>query len=335
VVSGLPAGWLIPMHATPEEPPPPFTAVRLLTEWRWDWALGVGLVVAAALYLVGVWKLHRRGDRWPVGRTVAFLLGGVGTVVVATMSGLGAYDTVLFSVHTVQHMLLMMMAPMFAALGAPVTLALRTLPSPPRRVLLAVLHSWPAKVVTFPPLVLAVFVASPFALYYSDFYELSLRSGWWHTFVHVHFLMIGAMLMWPLIGVDPVPGQVAYPFRVLMLFLLLPFHAFLGISIMSSSALIAGDWYLSFERTWPPTPLEDQYIAGSIMWGSGDIVAVVLLAAMFVQWFRQSQREAAREDRRLDRLQAAAQPGDGHDPARYDQAAVRHSDPSAMRSENR
>ena len=114
------------------------------------------------------------------------------------------------------------------------------------------------------------------------------------------------MMMWPLVGADPIPGRISYPFRLLVMFLMLPFHAFLGISIMSANRLIAEDWYLAFERAWPPSPLEDQYLGGAIMWASGDVTALIILAALFVQWFAHSQREARREDRRLDRLEERA-----------------------------
>ena len=106
-------------------------------------------------------------------------------------------------------------------------------------------------------------------LYFSSFYEVTLRSAFWHAFLHLHFVVIGALLMWPLVGIDPMPGRISYPLRLLMMFLMLPFHAFLGISIMSSTQLIAEDWYLAFNRTWPPSPLDDQYLAGAIMWGIG------------------------------------------------------------------
>jgi cytochrome c oxidase assembly factor CtaG len=297
---------LVPMHATPDDQPPPLTALRLLTEWSLDWWLVVGLAIPAVLYAAGLFRLRRRGDHWPVRRSVAFFGGGLGTAAIATLSGLGAYDTVLFSVHVVQHMILMMVTPMFMALGAPVTLALRTLPWRPRTVLLSVLHSRPARVLTFAPLALALFIATPFALYFSSFYELSLRSAFWHAFLHIHFVIIGSLLMWPLTGIDPLPGRMSYPMRLLIMFLMLPFHAFLGISIMSSTRLIAEDWYLAFNRTWPPSPLDDQYLAGAIMWGSGDITALFVLAALFVQWFAHSQREARRVDRQLDRLDEQA-----------------------------
>jgi cytochrome c oxidase assembly factor CtaG len=298
------AVMLLPLHATPGNQPPPLTPIRLLTAWTFDWWLVLGVLIPTVMYIWGLVVLHRRGDRWSRGRSAAFLLGGMGSIVIATMSALGTYDTVLFSVHVVQHMILMMVTPMFLALGAPVTLALRTLPPGPRRILLRLLHTRLARVLSFPPLALALFIATPFALYYSPFYELSLRSAVWHAFLHLHFVIVGSMLMWPLMGVDPVPGRVSYPLRLLLMFLMLPFHAFLGISIMSAQTLIAERWYLAFNRSWPPSPLRDQYIAGGIMWGSGDFTALFMLIALFVRWYADSQREARREDRRLDRLEA-------------------------------
>jgi cytochrome c oxidase assembly factor CtaG len=301
--------------------------------------MALGIITAAALYIAGLVVLHRRGDRWPVPRSLSFLLGGLGTVAIATMSALGTYDTVLFSVHMVQHMVLMMVVPMFLALGAPITLALRTLRPRPRALLLAVLHSRVARVLTFAPLTLALFIATPFALYYSPFYEISLRSGFWHAFLHLHFIIIGCLLMWPLMGIDPVPGRISYPLRLLMLFLMLPFHAFLGISIMSATTLIAENWYLAFNRTWPPSPLDDQYLGGGIMWASGDAIALLMLIAIFAQWYAHSQREARREDRRLDRLelrlqQAATAPTgsrDHEEPARYDQGRAGQAAEAEMR----
>src|SRR5512132_558329 len=316
---------LVPLHATPSDQPPPLTPTRLLTAWTWEWSMALGIAVAAGLYIAGLVVLYRRSDHWPVPRSLSFLVAGLGSIAVATLSVLGTYDTVLLSVHMVQHMILMMVSPMFLALGAPVTLALRTLPTRPRALLLAILHSRLARVLTFAPLALALFIATPFALYYSPFYEMSLRSGFWHAFLHLHFLIIGCLLMWPLMGIDPVPGRISHPLRLLMVFLVLPFHAFLGISIMSSTQLIAESWYLAFNRTWPPSPLDDQYLAGGILWASGDLIALVMLMALFVQWYAHSQREARREDHRLDRLErlqraasAPVGPRNEAQPTRYD-----------------
>src|SRR5260370_2396668 len=102
---------------------PPFTGAALFREARLDSWLSVLLVIAAGLYLYGVHRLRVRGDRWAPGRTAGYLVG-LFTILAVTASGIGTYDTTLLSVHMVQHMVLAMIAPVFLALGAPVTLAL-------------------------------------------------------------------------------------------------------------------------------------------------------------------------------------------------------------------
>jgi putative copper resistance protein D len=282
---------------------PPFDVGQLVLQARVDLVPAVGLVLAAGLYLWALRELRARGDRWPAGRAVGWL-GGLGAVAVATMSGLGAYDETLFSTHMVQHMLLSMVAPVFLALGAPITLALRTLPGPGRRLLLAVLHSRAARVLTFPPLGWLLFVGSPFALYFSGWYPATLEHPWLHQLLHLHFLVVGCLFFWPLIGPDPVPGRLPHPARFLLIFAALPMHAILGLSIMNMRELIAADHYRGLGLTWVD-PLADQQLGGGLLWASGDLVGLLMLAAVVVQWMRASDREAVRTDRQLDREQRA------------------------------
>ena len=286
---------------------PEFTLGRVFTETSLEPVPFVLTVWIAGLYLLGVVALHRRGDHWPVGRTVSFVVVGMGLFWFATSSGLAAYDTTLLSVHMVQHMVLSMLVPVALALGAPVTLALRTLPPRPRRWLLACLHSRVARVLSFPPLTFALYVISPWALYFTGWYDASLSSTYIHEMMHVHLVLVGSLFFWPLVGIDPVPGRVGYPFRVALVVLTLPFHAFLGVTIMGQTALLGGDWYPSLHDgpmgTWLPDPLDDQHVAGGILWGAGDLVGLVFFAVLFAQWVRSSMREAAREDRRLDLLE--------------------------------
>jgi cytochrome c oxidase assembly factor CtaG len=304
---------------------PPFTASTVFSEWGIDPFLFVVTVWVTGLYLAGVWVLRSRGDSWPPGRTISFVVLGMGSFYVATSSGLAAYDTVLLSVHMAQHMILSMAVPLFLALGAPVTLALRTLPSRPRGWLIAVLHSRVVKVLSFPPLTFLLFVISPWALYFTGWYDASLRSAYVHEMMHVHLVLVGALFFWPLVGVDPVPGRVSYPFRMLMIFLTLPFHAFLGTTIMDQEEIIAEEWYAALPMTWLPDPAEDQHLAGGILWGSGDIIGLAFFGVLFVQWVRSSMQEARREDRRLDRLEARerAQGGPGSAAGRTDAEAER------------
>ena len=285
---------------------PELTAGSFFSQWEIiGWPL-VLTVWSIGLYLLGVRTLRRRGDRWPVGRTVAHL-GAMTTFYVSTASGYAAYDTTVLSVHMGQHMILSMVVPLALALGAPITLALRTLPGTPRGWLLAVLHSRVAKVLSFPPLTFALYVLSPWALYFTGWYDASLDSVFVHEMMHIHLVTVGALFFWPLMGIDPLPGRVDYPFRVMLVVLTLPFHAFLGVTIMGQDALIGGEHYRELARgpmgSWHPNLADDQNLAGGILWGAGDLVGLVFFAVLFTQWVRSSMKEAEREDRRLDRLE--------------------------------
>ncbi len=285
---------------------PELTAGSFFSQWQIiGWPL-VMTVWGIGLYLLGVRTLSKRGDRWPVGRTVAHVAAML-IFYVSTASGYAAYDTIILSVHMVQHMILSMVVPLALALGAPITLALRTLPGTPRGWLLAVLHSRFAKVLSFPPLTFALYVLSPWALYFTSWYDASLSSVFVHEMMHIHLVTVGALFFWPLMGVDPLPGRVDYPFRVMLIVLTLPFHAFLGVTIMGQDALIGGEHYRELAQgpmgSWLPDLAEDQNLAGGILWGAGDLIGLMFFAVLFTQWVRSSMKEAEREDRRLDRLE--------------------------------
>ncbi|WSN14961.1 cytochrome c oxidase assembly protein [Micromonospora sp. NBC_01699] len=283
--------------------PPPFTVSAIFSQTRLDSWLAVGLVLATGLYLYGVHRLRVRGDHWPVSRTVLFIGPGLGSIAAVTVSGLHAYDTSLLSVHMVQHMVLSMIAPIFLALGAPMTLALRTLTGAPRRRLLAVVHSRVARVLAFPLFAFGLFVVNPFVLYFTDLYRFTLEHAWAHELIHAHFILTGCLFFWPLVGLDPLPGRWPYPARALLMLLSVPFHTVLGLTVMQSTTLFGGDWYPSLALDWSD-PWADQKVAGGILWAGGEFVSVTMIAVLVLQWMRQSEREARRVDRELDRQEA-------------------------------
>ncbi len=308
---------MIPLHGSSDvAPSTPFTSA-LLSSWaQVEWIPAVGILAGALWYLLAVRVLRRRGDSWPVGRTISFIGGGLGTLVLATEGPISAYDTTLISVHMVQHMLISMVAPIFFALGAPVTLALRTFARPLHRALMWLLHSTYMRVLAFPIVSGAIAVANPWGLYFTGFYELTLRNVWWHNFNHLHFLVVGCLWTFALIGIDPMP-RVGHAMRMLAVFVTMPFHAFLGLTIMGQHNLIAADWYLDQHRTWGATPAADQQLAGGILWAAGEVVSILIFIALSVQWARASDREARRIDRQLDREEAARQAlAEGADPGR-------------------
>ncbi|MGI5194303.1 cytochrome c oxidase assembly protein [Streptomyces sp. CA-288835] len=296
--------------------PPPlgdFPWTPLFTQWHFDPLFAFGTAAAALLYLAGVRKLRARGDKWPVGRTISWLLGLVVTVL-ATMSGLAVYGKVLFSVHMGQHMILAMTVPILLVLGAPATLALRALPRAPkgepdgpREMLLKLLHSRYVKVISHPVVASVLFIGSAFVVYYSSLFETLMRSHLGHMFMLVHFLAVGLLFFWVVIGIDPGPHRPPHLGRLFVLILTMPFHSWFSISLMSSTALIGEGWWSALDRPWVEYPLDDQYDAGAIAWATGDIPVLITTIILAIQWVRSDQREARRVDRKIDR-------GDANDP---------------------
>jgi putative membrane protein len=281
-----------------------------------DWSLDVTfpfVVVAAALYVIGVRRLHARGRSWPANRTVAFL-SGLAVVLVATDSGIAAYDTVLFSLHVVQHILLGMVAPLLLVLGAPITLALQAGSRSAQRRVLRFLHSSPVRVLTHPLTAWLLFSTSIVTLYFTPLYELSLRNGWFHVATHGYFLLAGCLFLAHVVGLDPIPHALGYGARLLYVVVLLPFHTFVGVALLTMNTVIASGWYDQVDRTWGSGPLADQRTGAGLLWISGELFGLLCIGIVVYQWMSAEERAAARHDRRvdaLDALEAAARQGDG------------------------
>ncbi len=270
----------------------------LLTGWELDPLLAVVLAAAAA-YVVGVRRLDRRRRRWPPARTAAFL-GGLVVVAVATQSGLAAYDRVLFSLHVVQHLLLGMVAPLLLALGAPVTLALQAGGRGTQRRLLRVLRSPPVTVLSHPVTAWVLFGGSLVALYFSPLYEFSLRHEWLHALVHLQFLLVGCVFCWNVVGLDPLPHALGYGGRLLYVLVALPFHAFLGVALLSSNHVLASSWYAHVVRDWGSSPLGDQRTGAGVLWIAGELFGLAAAGVALYRWMAAEERAGSRHDRLLD-----------------------------------
>ncbi|MBC3989561.1 cytochrome c oxidase assembly protein [Streptomyces sp. AC563] len=287
---------------------PPFTLARGL-EYSSEPFFLIGCLLALALYGWGALRLHQRGDGWPVMRTVSFVVG-VLTVALVMCTKLNDYGMVMFSVHMVQHMVISMLSPILLLLGAPVTLALRALPAGraragrggpgPRELLVALLHSRYVRIITHPAFTIPLFIASLYALYFTPLFDFLMESKPGHIAMMVHFLAVGLVFFWPIMGVDPGPHRPGYVMRMLELFAGMPFHAFFGIALMMASEPMIG----TYEN--PPDSLgidalSDQNAAGGIAWAFSEIPSVVVLIALVFQWYRSEQRTARRSDRVADR----------------------------------
>lgn len=278
-----------------------------LTRYLFGWSPnGVGLAfvgLGSAFYLKGVQVMHSRGDKWPVGRTISWFLGLL-IIGWATFGGLGRYSHVLFSAHMVSHMMLSMVAPIFLVLAAPVTLALRTLPGPrqpgevsPRQMLTNFLHSRFSRFVTHPLVGPTLFIASLYGLYFSPIFGALMQNHLGHAIMVIHFIAVGTLYYYVLIGIDPSPRKLDPLVRFGALMVTVPFHAFFSISVMSSNTIFAKSYWDELHRPFLTNLLQDQYLGGGIAWAMGEVPLVLVMGAILVQWVRSDAREAKRFDR--------------------------------------
>jgi cytochrome c oxidase assembly factor CtaG/putative copper export protein len=294
--------------------PPPPNLWRLISLYDPD-ALMIGvLVTAVALYIRGVIILTRRGDKWPVGRTVAFALG-ISAIDYATSGGLGVYAKFSFEYHMIAHMLLGMVAPIGIVLGAPITLALRTLPQGRtseergvRGTLIALLHSKPAAVFTNPVSALALFDGSLFVLYMTPLFGNLMQSHIGHLVMSVHFLLAGILFFHVIIGIDPNPRKVPHIVRIVILFAAMSIHAFFAVALLSTTTMLDQGYFASLQTPWNLDLLADQRAAGSVAWAMGEIPILLALVATFIQWMRDDSRETKRIDRNEARMAAMGEP---------------------------
>ncbi len=284
----------------------PPTLARLVLDWRFDLVFGTAALVLAALYLVGVLRLHRRGDAWPVGRTVAWLTG-CAVLLFVTSSGVGRYSTAVFSIHMSMHMVLSMLVPVLLVLGGPITLALRALPVAgrdgvpgPREWLVTALNSRLTHVASHPLIALGLFVGSFYGLYFSGLFDVAVAHHSAHVLMNAHFLLSGYFFYWLVIGVDPAPRKLPPIGKLGLVLAALPFHAFFGVILMGSTQILGGEWYRSLGLSWNGDLLSDQRLGGGIAWATGELPLVLVMLALLVQWSRADEKVAKREDRAAD-----------------------------------
>jgi len=288
------------------ELPGPSSPLRLMTFWRFDTFLGVVALFLAALYVIGVVRLRRRGDRWPTGRLLAWLTG-CAALVFATSSGVRAYGSAMFSVHMIEHMALNMFVPVLLVLGAPVTLALRVLPSAaagdppgPREWIVRAVHSPFTAFLSSPITAFVLFVGSLYAVYLTPVFDTLVRYHWGHELMAVHFLLTGYLFYWGIIGVDPGPRRLPFIGRLALLFAIMPFHAFFGIAMMTQTSAVGGDYYRMLDLPWVQNLSDDQRLGGAIAWGASEVPLVLVVIALVTQWARQDRRTSTRSDRHSD-----------------------------------
>ena len=284
--------------------PPELTFGRAVTSWTLDpWSLA-GIVILAGGYLVGVRRVRRSGENWPAVRMVLFCGLGLGFAVIATMSFVGVYQPVLFYVRSVQTVLLLLVVPLFMALGRPLTLVIVALPRFGAR-LEAAISGRVARLATFPAITTLALVLMPFVIYFTPWYQAGFSSVLVAQLTHIALMVPGFVFFWTLLRVDPVPK--AYPYVVALWITGAEVigDAVLGLAVIADTSLLAGHYYHALARPWGPSLATSQVLGGGVLWILGDIVGLPFLAAQFIQMMREDQADAAAIDAAIDAQEAA------------------------------
>ena len=302
----------IPPNASPArittkyELPPELTAIRWITEWRFNWLWVAVVIFLTIWYIRAIRQLAARDVKWPVQRTILFFIG-LAILVWDTSSAPAIYGLVLFSAHMVNHMILTMLIPIFVVLGAPITLALRSTQARqdgtrgPREYMLSLLNSKYAKFITNPIFAAVNFAGSLVIFYFTPVFEFALRYHIGHELMNVHFLLTGFIFASVMIGIDPLPNRPTYPLRLVVLLATMVFHAFIAVSLTGSESLLMSEWFSAIGRDWGLSAIEDQQMGGLIMWGTGEFPTVGMALIVLFRWRQDDMQHAKRRDDRVDK----------------------------------
>ncbi len=287
-------------------PPEPPTPVNLVFAWSFDPWIWIPLVAAGLAWRWAVRRVNAAHPAKPVPRYRTWAFGGgLVAVAVALQSGIERYDTSLFAIHMVQHLLLTMVAAPLFALAGPVTLLLRVASAEDRRRwILPVLHSRVVRVVTHPVVAWLVFAGVAWGTHFSPLYNAALEDRLIHDLEHALLFGSGLLFWWPAAGVDPTPWRLSYPARLLYVGLQMPQNTFLSLAIYSASEPLYPH-YATLVRPWGPTPLADQQLGGGIMWVAGDLMFLVVALVLLWAWMESESQATARSDARAEVERAA------------------------------
>ena len=275
---------------------PPLTSHTAFTQWEFAPVVTIGVAVLAVLYIVGIIRVRRDHPArpWPWLRTLAFL-AGLATIVLATQSSIGAYDDVLFSVHMVQHLMLIMVAPVFLVAGRPVMLLLHASRNPLHRWTLAVVRSRVVTALTCPPVAAVIYGATIIGTHLTSFMNVVLQHQNVHNGEHLLYLVAGYLYFLPVLGSEPIRWKLSFPARFVMLALSMPFDTFVGVVLLQANRELFPA-YTHTGRTWGPSPLSDLHLGGAIMWVGGDAIMFVLVLCVFVVFLGDRRAHATMGD---------------------------------------
>jgi cytochrome c oxidase assembly factor CtaG len=265
---------------------PQFGVSAVVTQWQFAPVVTGVVVVLAGLYGWGVSRVARRHPArpWPRWRS-AFFGAGLLVIIVATQSGIGVYDDLLFYDHMVQHLLLLMVAPPLLIAGQPLTLLLHASRNPLHTWTKRVIRSRAASFLTWPVFGAALYALGVMAAHLTGIANVVERNQSAHNAEHALFVIIGYLFFLPILGTEPIRWRLSYPVRFVLLVLLMPIDTFTGIALGYGSATSPGV-PTGPRPAWAPSPVSDLHTGGAVMWVGGDAIMFGLMMIVFLMWAR-------------------------------------------------
>jgi putative copper resistance protein D len=265
---------------------PPYGLSAVATQWQFAPVVTGAVAVLAGLYGWGVIRVARRHPArpWPQWRTALFGAGLL-VIVIATQSGVGSYDDLLFYDHMIQHLMLLMVAPPLLIAGQPLTLLLHASRNP--------LHTWAKRVIrspiasflTWPVFGAVCYGVAVLVAHLTAVATYTAENQAAHDAEHVLFLLIGYLFYLPILGTEPIRWRLSYPVRFVLLVLLMPIDTFTGVALGYGSATSPGV-PAGPRPTWAPSPVSDLHAGGAAMWVGGDALMFGLMMIVFFMWAR-------------------------------------------------
>jgi putative copper resistance protein D len=292
------------MHALTRaggDPVGPLLGPNLLTKWQLDAVAVAVLVLAAAAYLTGVALASTRsGTRWPVRRSLSFLLG-LAVIAFATNGSIAVYDQVLFTAHMAGHLALVMVAPVLLVAGHPLSLALAA-SGPERRERLA--RAARGRVMSFltaPPVALASYTVVIVGSHLTGLMDDVMRTDWAGQVEHLVYVLAGYQFFVLVVGNEPIRWRLGTPARWLLLAVAMAVDTFTGIVLLQGTRAVA----MVADPNVSVDPLSDTRTGGAIMWFGGDALMIAVMIVLTIDWLRRVETDRADKKGWLEQARVA------------------------------
>ncbi|WP_231563089.1 cytochrome c oxidase assembly protein [Microbacterium mangrovi] len=267
----------------------------------------VVLVVASALYGLGLWKMHRKGAAWPARYTLAYYLGGMGSYAFVELGFLGTYAHDLRWAFTTRIALLIFVVPALIAAGRPLELLIQASGDGGAARITRILR-WRIVRMFGNAMFATVFVAGVFLLFLTPFAWTMRGTPWMEAALGIVVPLLGLIMVLPIAATTGMRSSTFITIEFLLAFVELLIDSIPGILLRLDDAIADHAPVIHNSAPWWPSPLHDQHLSGDFIWFIAEVIDVPILVILLVRWMRRDKAEAKEyDDLTDDEYEAMAQ----------------------------